>query len=539
MSVIVVSPPPTKPSEPAVSAGAAVTVLRRLGVDAAFVDGSIGWHRHALGRARLEAQVARLRDAGAPALPAYRRAIASVCAEPPPLRRPDTYTSRRRYTSAVAHLETALALAASAHDGLRLGVATVGSSLPSERPEASSWLRRFAVEPGPFDDYFEEVLLPEIDRRGAEHLAVSLTFQQQAPAAFRLAHLLRERRPGVVRWLGGPLVACWAAAGKALAGEPFAAFDRVLAGGASDLATLASTAAGRAVTPEATAEAGRQGPLAVPLDDLPWDDYLSPRPVVPAALGTGCYWRHCTFCPDHLHPGHSACAPADLAPWLRSVAARFPGGAMLHLTDSALPPAHLAALADVIHREALPLEWHGFVRIERELADAAFVARLARGGCAMLQLGVETGSARLSRLLGKGTTPELARAVLRACAGAGVRTHVYLLFGVPTETDDDRELTLALVEQEGGSIHAINAALLNLPRASPMHRQPARFGITALVPFRAGTDLSLYDDFRCAGSHPRLEARRWLDRRFFKSPRVRAIGAELRAPLKANHLCFL
>jgi hypothetical protein len=157
----------------------------------------------------------------------------------------------------------------------------------------------------------------------------------------------------------------------------------------------------------------------------------------------------------------------------------------------------------------------------------------------MLQLGVETGSTRLSRLLGKGTTPELARQVLRACAGAGLRVHVYLLFGVPTETDEDRERTLALVEEEAESIHAVNTALLNLPRESPMHRHAPRFGITEVVPFRADTDLSLYDDFRCGGSHPRVEARRWLDRRFFKSARVRAIGADLRAPLKANHLCFL
>jgi hypothetical protein len=196
-------------------------------------------------------------------------------------------------------------------------------------------------------------------------------------------------------------------------------------------------------------------------------------------------------------------------------------------------------VAEVIAGERLPLRWHGFVRVEPELADRDFAARLARGGCAMLQLGVETGSPRLAERMGKGADPALARAVLAATAAAGIRNHVYLLFGLPGEDDGDRELTLALVEELGDAIHAVNPALLNLPRRSPMHRHPERYGITELVGFGPDTDLSLYDDFRCGRSHPRLEARRWLGRRFFKSARVRAMRGHLRSPFKANHLCFL
>ncbi|NMC70076.1 MAG: radical SAM protein, partial [Myxococcales bacterium] len=281
------------------------------------------------------------------------------------------------------------------------------------------------------------------------------------------------------------------------------------------------------------------GPLTVPLDEASWDDYLAPAPVVPAALGRGCYWRRCTCCPDHLHPPHTPCAPDRLDGWLRAIAARFPGGAMLHLTDSALPPAHLARLAESIRRERLPLRWHGFVRAEPEFGEPAFARALAEGGCALLQFGVETASPRLLELLGKGAGPETARRALRAAAAAGIRTHVYLLFGLPTETDADREATLEFVAAEADAIHAVNPALLNLPKGSPMHRNPERFGITELVPFGAETDLSLYDDFRCGASHPRPEARRWIGRRLFRSDALRAIRGRLRSPFKANHLCFL
>jgi hypothetical protein len=194
----------------------------------------------------------------------------------------------------------------------------------------------------------------------------------------------------------------------------------------------------------------------------------------------------------------------------------------------------------VIRRDRLPLQWKGFVRVERPFADPEFAALLAQGGCAMLQLGIETGSPRILGLLGKGSgDPDLSRRVLRTLHRAGIRSYVYLLFGVPTETDDDREATLRLVEDEADAIHALNLAILNLPRRSPMHRAPEQFGITEVLPFHDDTDLSLYDDFRCDGGHPRTEARRWLDHRFAKSAAVRRIGADLKSPFKENHVWSL
>jgi hypothetical protein len=530
----IVTPPVVKPSEPNLSGPAAAQVLRAHGVDVRAIDASIGWYARVLGRPSLERGYAAAEAGGATAgaLLALRRAIRTVAADPPPLRRADTYASRFRYSSAVAHLETALAGASAPFPGIRLRVAYV--DVEGHRPESSASLATLAARPSPFDDYFREELLPALARDGVTHVGLSLTFQNQAFGAVRLAALLRERLPGVVRLLGGPLLTCWHAAGAPLDGPAFGLFDRLLpAGTEAELAALAAELGGTGAAPPLG------GPLTCGLDETPWGDYLAPQPTVPAAFGRGCSWRRCTFCPDHLHGPHRPCGEEALADFARRVAGRFPGGAMLHLTDSALPPAHLARLAEVIRRERLPLRWHGFVRVERDFGDPDFARDLAAGGCAMLQLGIESGSPRLLGLMGKGAGPERSRAALRALSAAGIRSQVYLLFGLPTETDADRELTLAFVEEEAACIHDLNHALLNLPRRSPMHRDPARFGITEIIPFHADTDLSLYDDFRCGASHPRVEARRWLDHRFLKSDKVKAILGAWRAPFKANHACFV
>jgi anaerobic magnesium-protoporphyrin IX monomethyl ester cyclase len=157
----------------------------------------------------------------------------------------------------------------------------------------------------------------------------------------------------------------------------------------------------------------------------------------------------------------------------------------------------------------------------------------------MLQWGIETASARLLDLTEKGVPPERAGAALAACSAAGIRNHAFLLFGLPTETDADREETLGFVRREAGVIGDLNVSLLNLPRRSPMHDRPSAFGITEILAFHGDADLALYDDFRCGASHPRLEARRWLGRRFFRDPAVKGILGGLNAPFKANHSCFL
>lgn len=530
--LVVVSPPITKPCEPGLSGAAAAARLRELGVDARWIDASMGWFAHALSAENLASclEVARRDPSRARRLGAYEHAARAHGAKRHPLRRAETYRHRGRYTSAVNELLVALELAAAPWPGAKLRASDL--ELEGLHPARSQDLARFARRPGPFDPYFRQVLLPRIETSAPSHLGISLTFYHQGFAACRLAVLARERLPGVQLVLAGPLIDCWQAAGNPLDTEPFELFDRVLALPTQhDLAAFAAELG--APAPPVSA------PLAVDPDEGPWDDYLVPRPVLPLAIGRGCYWRRCTFCPDHLHPRYQPCSQGALDGWLHRVAERFPRGAMLHLTDSALPPAHLLHLARVIERDGLPLRWHGFVRMERAFADPDNAAQLARGGAALLQWGLETASPALLERLDKGVGPEQARAVLRATATAGIKNHVYLLFGQPGESDEDREATLRFVERERANIHDLNNALLNLPRGSPMHRDAARYGITDIVPFAKDTDLSLYDDFRCGGSHPRVEARRWMARRFFKSPAVKSILGGLKNPFKANHSCFL
>jgi len=527
-----ITPPLIKPAEPGLSAAAAAQWCRSRGVDALAVDASIGWYRSILEPGRMAAalSLAEAREGPQGALTTFRQTVQNAIPASLALRRPETYLDRRVYSSATNHLVNVLRLASSTHEGFQLRVADV--EVKGHRPHRSEDLEAVAQGPTPFDAYFLEELIPWLERERITHAGISFTFLNQAFAGFRLAFLLRERLPAVQRLAGGPLLACWQAVEAPMDTGAFTLFHQLYpCATEAEMEALALALGGAAQ--------GQRNLLAPNLETTPWDAYLVPVPTVPMALGRGCYWRRCTFCPDYLHPAYHPGSRDTLAAWLEGLAARFPEGAMLHLTDSALSPTHLERVADVIRERRLPLQWHGFARMEARFADPAFMRHLSEGGCSMLQWGLETASPRLLEMMDKGVSPAQARSVLRSSAAAGIKNHAYLLFGLPTETEADRETTLAFVQGEADSLHDLNASLLNLPKRSPMHASPERYGITSLRPFGAETDLSLYSDFRCGETHPRLEARHWLAARFFKNPLVKDILGDLNAPFKENHACFL
>ena len=436
-----ITPPLIKPAEPGLSGAAAAQWFKGRGVDALAVDASLGWYRHILEPRRLAAALTQAESEGSShgALKVFHQTVRNAAAASLALRQPDTYRDRRLYSSATNHLGNVLRLTSVTHQGFQLRVADV--EVAGYRPHRSEDLEAVAHRPGPFDDYFLGTLIPWLEQERITHAAVSFTFLNQAYAGFRLAYLLRERLPELQRLAGGPLMACWNAVEARLDTGPFTLFHRVFPTATEpEMDTLALELGG--------AVCGERRVLAPDLIDTPWEHYLVPVPTVPVALGRGCYWRRCTFCPDYLHPAYHPGSLDALTGWMEGVAARFPGGAMLHLSDSALSPVLLERVAEVIHQQRLPLRWHGFARMEDRFAEPGFMRHLAKGGCSMLQWGLETASPRLLDMLDKGVTPAQARGVLRSSAQAGIKNHAYLLFGLPTETEADRATTLAFVQAE-------------------------------------------------------------------------------------------
>ena len=265
--------------------------------------------------------------------------------------------------------------------------------------------------------------------------------------------------------------------------------------------------------------------------------YLSPHPVIPLPLSTGCFWRQCLFCPDGQMPFHAVPTKA-LEAFVRSVPESWKDRRpVFHLIDSALPPKKLRAFLPLARE--LGAGFYGFARPSEELLKDDLLGGAAESGCLMLQLGVESGSRRLLDTYKKGIDPAVSARVLSEAAAAGIRTYAYLLMGLPGETEEHRRATLKLLERHGEEVDFLNLSLFNLPRSCSLVEHREAFGIE--IEEFPGDDgaLRLYYPFTVENGSPRREARRFLKETFWPHPTVHAI--QLRTPrwLRAAHLAMM
>jgi hypothetical protein len=149
----------------------------------------------------------------------------------------------------------------------------------------------------------------------------------------------------------------------------------------------------------------------------------------------------------------------------------------------------LEALSRRIISEKLHIAWITHVRFDRDLTLER--CRMMReAGCRQLTLGLEAYNDRLLRLMRKGVTTELVDSVLSTLSRAGIPASVYMILGLPTETEQEALQSYASVEQlrSEGLIARCNYSLFHIQPYSRIARRPREFGISR-IHFPSGQDL--------------------------------------------------
>jgi hypothetical protein len=188
-------------------------------------------------------------------------------------------------------------------------------------------------------------------------------------------------------------------------------------------------------------------------------------------------------------------------------------------------------MLNALCREPCAVPWYGFVRITRQFADPDFCEALKRSGCAMLQIGLESGSQKVLDGFSKGIDLKIAQRSLENLKQAGIATYVYLLFGTPWETELDAEKTLDFTVKHSETITFLNLSLFNLPAFGP------QTAVLDTTPLDAG-DLSLYRRFTHPAGWHRQKIRRFLDNKFRRHKAIAAILRNDPPVFTSNHAPF-
>ncbi len=548
MDTLILSPPACTPAEPPAGAFTLAAALAGQGVEAGLLDLSLELYHRVL-----EPPAAR-----SAALRSALRTLAEA---------PGGYDPER-HRSALGHLHHALRGWNEAHPGWKLTLMDLTPPGGVHVPRRIA--ARLETEPSPFAGLWAEALDPVLDRERPRQVVISLSYLSQLAATVDLAAHLRAR--GLAPRVGGSLIRS-----LELTGSGLRALRDALPGVALDsgdgAALLGGCRKGRGGVAPRPAGRAPGSPHPGLLQRLAWPrllssrPYLSARPIVPVPLSVGCYWRRCLYCPDRTLP-HQRVPLGALAGLLESLPTDVrEAGPVLHLLDSALPPGATVAALNLFRDHGA--RFYGFARPTRKWLEGDRLGRCAEAGARMLQLGIESGSPGLLARYQKGIEPADAERVLDAAAEAGIRTYLYLLFGLPGETAADREATRALLVRRQASVDFLNLSLFNLPRDCEMSHRAAELGLE-LQPLPAeveGKDaedrresgwknegversdegerredegrLRLYWAFRYQGTSPRQEARRFLKERLRPTPAVRAAIQRTPRWLRAAHLALM
>ena len=196
-------------------------------------------------------------------------------------------------------------------------------------------------------------------------------------------------------------------------------------------------------------------------------------------MAHGCYWGKCTFCDISLDyiKLYEPIAAALLVDRMEQLIAQT-GETGFHFVDEAAPPALMRSVALEIIRRDLVVTWWTNIRFEKSFTrDLAFL--LKESGCIAVSGGLEVASDRLLNLIQKGVTVEQVARVTRNLTEAGIMVHTYLMYGYPTQTEQETIDSLEMVRQlfELGIIQSGFWHQFALTAHSPVGLDPDSYGI--------------------------------------------------------------
>jgi radical SAM superfamily enzyme YgiQ (UPF0313 family) len=192
--------------------------------------------------------------------------------------------------------------------------------------------------------------------------------------------------------------------------------------------------------------------IAADLDSLPlpapdaWLNYgISPEWRIPVQTRRGCS-QDCAYCSTSMIEGRRLRwrSAESIVNWLASYRDR--GFRDYYFVDNTfnVPLAYAKELCRKLIGARLDLDW--WAQIYPKGADAELADLMARAGCTQLNLGFESGSEPVLRLLNKRFTPAEVAEISAIFAATGIKRNGFLMLGAPGETKQTVEESLAFAE---------------------------------------------------------------------------------------------
>jgi len=196
-------------------------------------------------------------------------------------------------------------------------------------------------------------------------------------------------------------------------------------------------------------------------------------------MAHGCYWGKCTFCDISLDyikrfESNTASTLVDRVEQL----IQSNGNTGFHFVDEAAPPALMKEFALEIIRRGIQITWWANIRFEKSFTKD-LCKLLAQSGCIAISGGLEVASDRLLTLIDKGVTIAQVTKVCQYLTENNIMVHTYLMYGYPTQTEQETIDSLEVVRQlfESGVIQSGFWHQFAMTTHSPVGKNPSLYGV--------------------------------------------------------------
>ncbi len=230
---------------------------------------------------------------------------------------------------------------------------------------------------------------------------------------------------------------------------------------------------------------------------LPFDKYVSFLDVVnpmhrmwtdarwnKMTISHGCYWKQCSFCDVTLdYIGNYQNTTANDLVNKIEIIVNDTGITGFHFVDEAAPPKMLRALSHALLERKVKIRWWTNIRFEKSFS-LELCELMAKAGCMAVTGGLEVASDRLLAKMKKGVDIGRVTRVTHNFSQNNIMVHAYLMYGFPTQTEQETIDSLEVVRQlfQRNCIQSAYWHLFTATVHSPIGKHPEDFGIQITGP---------------------------------------------------------
>lgn len=221
-------------------------------------------------------------------------------------------------------------------------------------------------------------------------------------------------------------------------------------------------------------------------------------------ISHGCYWKQCSFCDvslDYIGNYQNTTAD-DLVDKIEKIMQETDITGF-HFVDEAAPPKMLKALSEKLIERRVEIQWWTNIRFEKTF-DTELCELMAESGCVAVTGGLEVASDRLLEKMKKGVDIAQVARVTHSFSQQGILVHAYLMYGFPTQTEQETIDSLEVVRQlfKKNCIQSAFWHLFTTTVHSPVGKHPEEFGIKITGPvFEGFAQNDLYHEDPSGANH--------------------------------------